>query len=223
MVDTTGLGAVSARTFDGTAFRHLAPKYDPRSGEGARLHGGRFNPPGSYPVLYLCSTRPCVVAELVRFGRTQAIGVNALLPRSLYRYRVRLTRVLDLTDEAVLTSLEITRELVVGEGWAATQKLGATAYRLGWQAVLAPSATGTDQVLALYPELLGSGELSATPVETWHDVEDLAPSEPHRHAENGHPRLRQAYLTARKQSLRASIIKTRHGALQAEGQKCGSG
>lgn len=56
------------------------------------------------------------------------------------------------------------------------------------------------------------------------DVNDVHhDSRPHRHAGNGHPRLRKAYLTARKQSLDASITKKRHGALQAEGQKPGSG
>lgn len=175
MVDTSRLGAVPARTFEGAAFRHVAPRYDPRSGEGARLHGGRFNPPGSFPVLYLCTTRPCVVAELYRFGRAQAIGVQALLPRALYRYTVRLTRVLDLTDHAVLASLDVSREVVVGEGWAATQELGAAAHRLGWQAILAPSATRTDEVLAIFPELIGSGELVPSLLEIWNDVEDLAP------------------------------------------------
>lgn len=174
MVDTSRLGAVPARTFEGAAFRHVAPKYDPRSGEGARLHGGRFNPPGSFPVLYLCTTRPCVITEFLRFGRAQAIGVQALLPRALYRYSVRLTRILDLTDEAVLSSLGASQEVITDESWAATQELGAEAHRLGWQAILAPSATRTDEVLAVFPELLGSGELIPSLLEIWDDIEDLA-------------------------------------------------
>lgn len=52
-----------------TAVRHLSPNYDPRSGEGARLSGGRSNPPDSFPALYLCETRPCAVTELTRLGR----------------------------------------------------------------------------------------------------------------------------------------------------------
>jgi RES domain-containing protein len=30
-------------------WRHLGPRHDPLSGEGARLNGGRFNPVGSVP------------------------------------------------------------------------------------------------------------------------------------------------------------------------------
>lgn len=173
MLDTTKLSTVPPHIFDGSAFRHIAPRYDPRGGEGARLRGGRYNPPDSYPVLYLCTTRPCVVAELMRLGRTQAIGVEALLPRSLYRYRVHVTQVLDLTDEAILEHLGLSRELVVADRWETTQELGAAAYHRGWQAILAASATGTDEVLAVFPELLGGEDLSVTHVESWERLEDL--------------------------------------------------
>lgn len=82
----------------GEAFRHMAAQWeDPLSGEGARIHGGRFNPPNSFPVLYLCATRPCVVAELRHRGERMVIGVKGLLPRVLYRYEVSLDRILDLT------------------------------------------------------------------------------------------------------------------------------
>jgi RES domain-containing protein len=38
-----------------TAYCNQSPRYDPRSGEGARLNGGRFNLPGSFP--------PCICAR----------------------------------------------------------------------------------------------------------------------------------------------------------------
>ena len=38
------------------AYRNQAKGFDPRSGDGARRLGGRFNPPHSFPVLYLCLT-----------------------------------------------------------------------------------------------------------------------------------------------------------------------
>jgi len=53
--------------------------------------------PDSFPVLYLCTTRPCVVAEMRRLGERQAIVVESLLPRVVYRYEIQLARVLDLT------------------------------------------------------------------------------------------------------------------------------
>ena len=96
--------------FVGSGYRHLSPKYDPLSGEGARLNGGRFNPPGSFPVLYLCLTRYRAAAELQRADQRQAIGTGGLLPRHLFRYDMRLERVLDLTDQHVRLSVGVSIE-----------------------------------------------------------------------------------------------------------------
>jgi hypothetical protein len=51
-------------------------------------------------VLYLCLTRPCVVAELTRQAQRQSLEVEDLLPRELWEVAVRLDKVLDLTDAA---------------------------------------------------------------------------------------------------------------------------
>lgn len=87
-----------------STYRNQSPRYDPRSGEGARINGGRFNPPGSFPTLYLCETRGCVVAELTRQGTRHVVGMEGLLPRVLYRYDLELHRVLDLTDSDTRSS-----------------------------------------------------------------------------------------------------------------------
>jgi hypothetical protein len=67
-----------------SGYRNQAPGFDPRSGDGARRVGGRFNRPDSFPVVYLCTTRPCVVAELTRQARRQGLEVEDLLPRELW-------------------------------------------------------------------------------------------------------------------------------------------
>jgi uncharacterized protein (TIGR00369 family) len=90
-VDAGRVAAAPLTPFIGQGFRHLGPRYDPLSGEGARLHGGRFNPPGSFPVLYICQSSPCAVAELKRLGERQAIGVEGLLPRVPTATRSTLT------------------------------------------------------------------------------------------------------------------------------------
>jgi len=73
-IDTGRLAPASLAPFSDRGWRHFAPRYEPLGGEGARLHGGRFNPPGSFSVLYLCQSRPCVPADLRRLGEGQAIG-----------------------------------------------------------------------------------------------------------------------------------------------------
>lgn len=54
------------RASSGHGYRQQSPGYDPLSGEGARIQGGRVNPPDSFPVLYLCSTAWCAAAEFIR-------------------------------------------------------------------------------------------------------------------------------------------------------------
>ena len=45
------------------AFRHVAEGRHPLSGAGARVHGGRWNPPDSVATLYLALEPATVVAE----------------------------------------------------------------------------------------------------------------------------------------------------------------
>ena len=158
----------------GDAFRHMAAEWDdPLSGEGAHIRGGRFNPPDSFPVLYLCTTRPCTVAELRLLGRRQMVGVAGLLPRVLYRYETSLDRVLDLTSEANLEHLGITEQQVTGSDLAIPRQIGESAHATGSQAIKAPSATGVDQVIAVFSESLGSGRLLPELLERWESTDDL--------------------------------------------------
>ncbi len=96
-MDARRIASLPALRFAGTGWRQIAPGYSPRSGEGARLHGGRYNPPNSFAVLYVCLSRECAVAELRRHGSSITIGVDGLLPRELYRYDIDLAEVLDIT------------------------------------------------------------------------------------------------------------------------------
>jgi len=173
LVDASKVNSTSAVLYEGDAYRHLAPRYDPLSGEGARIHGGRFNPPESFPTLYLCSSRECAVAELRRLGQRQVFGIQGLMPRRLFRYELRLQRVLDLCDAGVLERLGIAGQELVGEDRSLTRALGEAAYAASFQAVRSPSATGVGQILAVFPELLGAGELEAQLVGEWADVRDV--------------------------------------------------
>jgi hypothetical protein len=92
--DPRALGQLTGTALSAAAYRNQAKGFDPRSGDGARRLGGRFNPPHSFPVLYLCLTRPCVVAELTRQAERQGLNVEALLPRELFEIRADLDKVL---------------------------------------------------------------------------------------------------------------------------------
>jgi RES domain-containing protein len=157
-----------------TAFRKQSPRYDPRSGEGARINGGRFNPPGSFPALYPCETRGYVVAELTRQGTRNVVGVEGLLPRLLYRYELDLHRVLDLTDPDTRTHLGITKDELVADDWTVCRQLETEAHAVGDQGTRTYSATGVDTVLVVFPELLGGSLTEVELVKRWDDLADLA-------------------------------------------------
>jgi RES domain-containing protein len=177
-VDPTRIATAPRARHPFVAYRNQAPQYDPRSGGGARLHGGRFNPPGSFPVLYLCETRPCVIAELTRQGKRNVVGVDGLLPRVLYQYRLELERVLDLTDPQVRDHLGFTVPELQADDWSVCQEIGIEAHAHGDQAIRAPSATGVDQVLAVFPEPVGTGLVGVELVEHWRSREDLRADDP---------------------------------------------
>ncbi|MCI0544168.1 MAG: hypothetical protein L0Z49_06940, partial [Actinobacteria bacterium] len=103
----------------------------------------------------------------------QLIGVEGLLPRVLYRYETSLDRVLDLTSRETLEHLGITEPQVTGSDLTIPRQIGETAHATGSQAIKASSATGVDQVIAVFSESLGSGRLLPELLERWKSVEDL--------------------------------------------------
>jgi RES domain-containing protein len=141
----------------------------------ARIHGGRFNPPGSFPVLYLCRTRPCVVAELKRLGERQALTIEDLLPREIYEFDIALDRTLDLTDAAARLAVGVGLDVLIGPDWTVCNELGVTAHALGMQAIHSASATGTDDVLAVFVKNVGLGRLAPQLVEMWRSLSDVSP------------------------------------------------
>ena len=172
-VDPTRLASAALSPYSGEGWRQLSPRHDPLSGEGARLHGGRFNAPASFPVLYVCRTRPCALAEMHRLGERHAIGVPGLLPRHLYRYDIHLDRVLNLTDAEVRREVGVGLEVLTGPDWTTCQELGANAHALGAQAILSPSAAGVDDVLAVFVQHIGLSTIEPTLAEEWHAMVDL--------------------------------------------------
>jgi RES domain-containing protein len=171
--DPTRLSGVAPTALDSVGYRHQARGFDPRSGEGARRLGGRYNPPRSFPVIYLCLTRPCVVAELTTQAARQSVQVTDLLPRELWSIATTLERVLDLTDQSVLDTLGIDAGDLVRPDHAFTQQIGEAAHERQVQAIRSPSATGVDHVLAVFPENLGAATLRVELMQVWESEHDL--------------------------------------------------
>ncbi len=172
--DPRALGQLPGTALSAVAYRNQAKGFDPRSGDGARRLGGRFNPPHSFPVLYLCVSRPCVVAELNQQAERQGLNVDALLPRELFEISANLDKVLDLTNAAILGSLGIEPADLVREDHRFTQEIGEAAHEHAFQAIRSPSTSGVDNVLAIFPEKLAGVVLDVKLLGEWNTTDDLA-------------------------------------------------
>ena len=171
--DSRALGRLSGSALDAVAYRNQSSGFDPRSGDGARRLGGRFNPPHSFPVLYLCMSRRCVVAELTRQAERQSLSVEDLLPRELWEVAVGLRTVLDLSDARTREALGLDSADLVRDDHSDTREIGEAAHEHGFQAIRAPSVTGVDEILAIFPENLAGAVLRVELVREWRTIDDL--------------------------------------------------
>jgi RES domain-containing protein len=94
--------------------------------------------------------------ELVRAARRAGMTAEMMAPRRLATIRVRLSRVLDLTDERVRASLSVDEADLIADDPAIPRAIGEAAHHLGYEAVLAPSAAGHGQVLAIFLDNLAA-------------------------------------------------------------------
>lgn len=142
--------ALGSRPFNGHAWRHVRPEYPPLSGEGARAVGGRWNPPASFPTLYLGLDVTVVTAEFYRHLARQGLRAEDALPRVMYQYDIRLSRIVDLRSPTAWPDLDLTAERIRGPDLRRCQAVGDAVHYLGMEGLLAPSATGEGEVLTIF-------------------------------------------------------------------------
>ncbi|MDQ3432920.1 MAG: RES family NAD+ phosphorylase [Actinomycetota bacterium] len=142
--------ALGSRPFSGRAWRHVRPQYPPLSGEGARAVGGRWNPPGSFPTLYLGLDVGVVTAEFYRHLARLGLRAEDVLPRVMYLYDVRLSRVLDLRSPETWTDLGLTADRIRGRDQRHCQAVSDAAHYLGMEGLIAPSAAGEGEILVIF-------------------------------------------------------------------------
>jgi RES domain-containing protein len=136
-------------------YRHLGPGYQPTDGEGARINGGRWNPRGSFPVVYLALSVETAIAEFYRLAERQGMPPENLLPRHLYRVTVELTRVLDLRVPGHIAEAGLNQAAIHSNDAQACQAVGLAAHYVGFQGIVAESATGIGHVVAVFLDQFG--------------------------------------------------------------------
>lgn len=161
-----------AAPFAGVVFRSVSPRFaedpDILGGVGAQRCGGRWNPPQVMPAVYASLTPEAALAETTESLRRAGIPPEFALPRVFVALRVRLPRVLHLTDGALRRRLRVSRRRMVQTNWrreqdagreALTQALGRAAFVVGLEGLVVPSAaTRRGENLVAFPgRLRGDG------------------------------------------------------------------
>ena len=142
--------------------RHVSANRRQLTGSNA---GGRWGPAGSYVVLYLGRPRASVAVEAYRHlvdpFAEQGMTGDMVAPRRLLICDVSVTEVLDLRTKDALLEIGLTeRDLRSDIGdYAACQAVGQVAHQLELHGVLAPSASGLGETLALFELHLSADEL----------------------------------------------------------------
>jgi RES domain-containing protein len=137
----------------GVVYRSVSVGYANRddllTGIGAKHAGARWNPPDSVAAVYSSLEIQTAIEEALSHHRYFGLAVETALPRVLVSIRVRLQRVLDLTNQRPRRSLGIKREQIMQEDWRAcngrreeslAQALGRLAWEAEWEGLLVPSA-----------------------------------------------------------------------------------
>jgi len=94
--------------YSGIVFRAHHPNwaFSPVSGEGAKKHGGRFNPKGM-SALYTAETLDVAIRET-----QQGFAYKGFQPTTICSYKVDCESVVDLTDAKVLAALSIKKDVL---------------------------------------------------------------------------------------------------------------
>ena len=153
----TAIDGLPSEPYAGFAYRHVSEARTPLSAAGARTQGGRWNPPDSFATLYLTQESETAVAEFFRMAKRIGRTASDFLPRRVYRYEVELVDALDLRPADGRAALGLADAQLRGDDLGPCQAIGETAHYLGREGILAPSAAGAGNVLAVFSDRLQAG------------------------------------------------------------------
>lgn len=162
----------------GTFQRHTGPHVTSVVGSPA---GGRWGRPGALPVLYLGRPTDAVVGEAYRHLVDDIEGMtgDTVGPRTLWTLQVAVTGVVDLRDPASLAAVGLTAGDLHGDidKYDRCQAVAQAAHQLQLHGIIAPSATGIGETVALFDHWLPVAEVpTVVHRETWEQL----PADPRR-------------------------------------------
>jgi len=141
--------------FSGPVYRVVPEALGDRilSTEGNRYYPGRWHAAGESGVLYTSLEAGVALRELGRHASRDRIE-GGLVTGTI---EIRLQKVLDLTADAALGALGLSREALIPADHSMTQAISLQARKAGFQGLMVPSATGTGANLIVFENNLSAG------------------------------------------------------------------
>ncbi|MCL5986372.1 MAG: RES family NAD+ phosphorylase [Actinobacteria bacterium] len=132
-------------------YRVLQSEHDPLSVEGSLKYSGRWHLVGVFGALYTGESTDVCLAEIKRQSK---------MPLK-HKYKVTeidisLSKVLDLTDERSLELLSVKEDQLVSgvatrvASVVLPNSIASSAHALGYEAIIAPSATGKGRIIVIF-------------------------------------------------------------------------
>src|SRR5262245_5791643 len=115
---------------------HLDHDQELRSILALMQRGGRFNPPGRFPVMHAAEDNDLCRAGMLEWIREEQTPDRL---RAVVVLKVKLTRVLDLAKRSTRRALGVTLRQLNGRERSSTgQQIGAAAYEAGFEGIIYP-------------------------------------------------------------------------------------
>ena len=123
--------------FSGTVYRICVGRYGGSvvSMRGSFLHGARYNVRGYFGAMYTSLSKEIARREIAQYFT--APPIDGFVEAS---FRLRLNRVVDLTNRMLLRKARIKWDELIHAGYSVTQEVGLRAWESGIEGLLAPSA-----------------------------------------------------------------------------------
>jgi RES domain-containing protein len=138
------LEAIQHQPWEGFVWRHMFADNPP-----TRINdkGARWNPPG-VPAIYCSLDRATALAE-----GDYAVSVQSLRPtakRTIYKLRVSLKRVLDLSPSPILRELGLRKHELSSTDHSACRRIGGAVEWLEHDGMIVPSARSSGRNLVIF-------------------------------------------------------------------------
>ena len=146
------LEAIESKPFEGEIWRHMFADNPPTRQNSL---GARWNPPG-VPAIYCSLERETAIAE-----GDFAVAVQSLRPtakRTVYKLYVRLNKVLDLSQPAVLREVGVREKDLSDADHETCRRIGGAVEWLEHDGLLVPSARRVGAInLVIFPRKQTAG------------------------------------------------------------------